>query len=146
MTSLLKITSAGVVTELETHDVLDAAQYTDLHDEPLAVVPCGWPIRGQFKLVMAVHDFGRNLGMTLNVKGWMLYGRSPIFGPCIVGRDAPPGKLTQRDPLPADFVNMVKQPVYRWAHEHPSFDAPQVLAFMRGIAEREGIDWPEVLP
>lgn len=60
-----------------------------------------------------VHEWGYRLGLPLNHRAWMLYGRSPVFGPMwmmsATRNQVRPG-VFERVPMPDDMVAAILRP------------------------------------
>lgn len=109
----LRIDPDGTVTPM-TLPLLDAArQYHDV----TCVVTCRVPILPDYiTFVGIVDDFGA-FASPYNPKGWLLYGRSPIWGTMFFGAD--------RDlPLSDDVIDMITSDIEYWPVD------PQVLAIV----------------
>lgn len=76
-------------------------------------------------LVLAVHEWGRLKGLQVNVKGWALYGRSPLVGPVFAKND-------EDDPLDEAWID--------WVCSADMVSA-DLLRHMKVIAADEGCVW-----
>lgn len=119
MLYIVRIDPTGDVTPVEGRDVLASAQagLVDLglggytgpspwgdwinYDRPtIDVCSTRWhdfaplPVTGT--TVFVVHEWGRLMGLPVNVKAWSMYGRSPLCGPVWVAADGCESPLSDR--------------------------------------------------
>lgn len=157
MTKVIRIDPSGEVTKLEGTDMLALAieglahvgGYTGSPDLPgmgtvhiseseptldlVSARPNGvspWPA-GARLIVIAVHQWGRNMDLPVNRKAWGLYGLSPLCGPAFVALDT--DDEGYRADLDEDFIAQLRAPA-TWL-------TADVTRRMEAIADAEGCRW-----
>jgi hypothetical protein len=58
--------------------------------------------------VFVVHEWGRLMGLPVNMKAWAMYGRSPLAGPVWVAVDM------CATALPEAWLSIIARPIEEW--------------------------------
>lgn len=106
----LRIDPDGTVIEYTDPDLLGLA-HAEFEETDVVVLRSPWYDErvlpdGAPPLVGVIYDWGRDLGLPLNVKAWALYGRSPICGPMWIALDSEDDG--RRRPLPPGLLSAVR--------------------------------------
>lgn len=72
-------------------------------------------------LVGWIYDWGKVMGLPVNLKAWALYGRSPIYGPMLVASD-------HRRPLDPEFIAMLGRPIEGWVPAEAFANMTRILS------------------
>lgn len=90
---------------------------------------------GCVPLVGAVHQWSRVEGFPVNVKGWAIYGYSPLCGPVFVARD---GDGVNRPALDDEWIDTLAED----GAMIPTWVPAELEDHMRLRAREDGAVWP----
>lgn len=131
-TKIIRIGADGSIVPVAGRDLLGVARL-EFGASNVCVVTCAAPwLSDTIPFVGAVHEWGVDMGLPLNPKAWLLYGRSPIVGPMLFGYDQ--DDAGDRPDLPAELVETMRKPL----REIVSAD---VIDRMLTVALGEGFTW-----